>query len=689
MKIGICAIIKDCYKPYLLEWLNHHISIGVDYFFIYDNESAIPIAEIIDPSFFKNIYIKIVSGKGIQMPVYDSCIADVKAGKLPACDWLAFIDEDEFIHCENGDIKKTLQEYAGYSGVAINWRVFGSSGIINKTPRPQREKFLSYTRPEYKQNLHIKSIVNPLLVSGAAGNPHAFNYISGCCVNVDKRPVYGPFSEPVYKKIWLDHYYTRSAEEWKEKINKGRADTALHERPFSLFDEVNANCIDRVKAAEIKTLRQIHLIMPFYRQELKEKLTAAYRPMNIIWHPIMFLDEWQKFHMPKSSDDLFIEDWRKPVIIPMHSKDCKTIPGNFKRNWFIKNEEIIDDDYYLTVDDDDMYEPGVFEKIKQMDEDIIIISMQRGYRIPLNIDPARRYPTSTLFAHPDYVEIGLISAQQCFVKGKIFEAHIFDENSRTWDGEIIIHHKKSGEQIRYEPHLYALFNYYEPGRWGKSKFAFGVLVNDLMRLDMVFRQSEIDPAVPCHTIKLPETATKGLNKLLGIMEAEENEIAILCHQDMFFRQGWLGQLAQKLGELPDSWIVAGIIGKDMQGKICGRLHDTRMPLPFNTKHEYPQPASCFDECCIIVNLKKGFRFDENMPGFDLYGTLCVLQAKENGGTAWIIDAFAEHYCMRSFEWYPGKDFEDCFKWIHQRFPNADRIDTTVIGVPEEKENKVA
>ena len=90
---------------------------------------------------------------------------------------------------------------------------------------------------------------------------------------------------------------------------------------------------------------------------------------------------------------------------------------------------------------------------------------------------------------------------------------------------------------------------------------------------------------------------------------------------------------------------------------------------------------------IFVNLKKGFRFDENLSGFDLYGTMCVLQAQEMGGTAWIIDAFCEHYCMRPFTWYPDKEFEESFKWLHQRFPDAKRIDSTVLGVPRERADK--
>lgn len=221
----------------------------------------------------------------------------------------------------------------------------------------------------------------------------------------------------------------------------------------------------------------------------------------------------------------------------------------------------------------------------------------------------------------------------------------------------------------------------------QNNISFGVLVNDLVRLDMVLRQSEIYGEM--HIIKTPDTATKGLNKLLGIMEGEGADIGILTHQDMFYRQGWVDQVKEKISELPDSWIVAGIIGKDMSGRICGRVHLMNIPLHFSTSHNFPHPASCFDECCIIVNLKKGFRFDEGLKGFDLYGTLCVLQAKEMGGTAWIIDAFAEHYTTRPLSWYPDKAFEDCFKWLYQRFPNVDRIDSTVMGVPEEKENKAA
>lgn len=219
--------------------------------------------------------------------------------------------------------------------------------------------------------------------------------------------------------------------------------------------------------------------------------------------------------------------------------------------------------------------------------------------------------------------------------------------------------------------------------------SFGVLVNDFARLDMCFRQSEIEGR--SHVITHPESAAKGLNRLLQTIEDEGADVAVLAHQDMHFRQGWIPQVREQLARLPADWVVAGIIGKDLEGNVCGRLHDMRIAPVFNTTdmHKFPHPASCFDECCIIVNINSGFRFDEALDGFDLYGTMAVLQAWEKGGSAWIIDAFAEHYCMRPFSWFPDKDFQARFKWLHDRFPNAARIDSTVLGVERKKEQQAA
>jgi SAM-dependent methyltransferase len=117
------------------------------------------------------------------------------------------------------------------------------------------------------------------------------------------------------------------------------------------------------------------------------------------------------------------------------------------------------------------------------------------------------------------------------------------------------------------------------------KISFGVLVNDPLKLDAILRKSGINGDM--HFIKEPESATKGLNKLLDIMESEGADIAVLTHQDMYYRQGWVDRVTDQLKLLPKSWVVAGPIGKDMKGDICGVIRNMQVPTPYATDHQFP------------------------------------------------------------------------------------------------------
>lgn len=414
--------------------------------------------------------------------------------------------------------------------------------------------------------------------------------------------------------------------------------------------------------------------------------------MGVILHPIMFEDEFILFRDENAAYG-HLPSWIFPSMVPMDSKDCKVMmPGTFKRNWFIQHNKIIDDDYYVTVDDDDMYEPNVFDEIKKMDDDIVIISMKRGHRTPKGVVEPRNYPTDTLWARPEKVALGEISAQQSFVKGKIFKEHLHNEEFHCWDGELAVHHKESGEQIAYRPDLFALFNYYEPGRWDNApKVVFGCMINDPQRFSMVLSQSQVNS--PLMFVQNPESATKGLNILLERAENESADICCLVHQDVYLRNGWVEQLREQVKMLPDSWTCAGVVGKDYRGLICGKFHDMRIPDYWDTSdiHSFPQPACCFDEAVIIINMKKGFRFDESYPGFDLYGTQVVLKAIKEGGTAWCLGIFTEHYCTRKFSWVPDDVFIQNYKRLHDMFDDIreqHRLDSTALGLSPDAEERL-
>jgi hypothetical protein len=200
--------------------------------------------------------------------------------------------------------------------------------------------------------------------------------------------------------------------------------------------------------------------MAFSRQHLKDVLIGKYHPMNIIWHPIMFEDE--------AAEANFSEPWIQPIILPGNAPAPDfVIVGIQKLNYFIQNASIIDEDYYCIPSDDDMYEDGVFDEVKTIDEDVVVISLKRGHQIPPNTPLTRQYPSDTLLAHPDNMIIGLISGEQYFMKGRIFRALPYLRNSQSEDGTIA-EYLKANYNIHYRPDLFALFNYYEPGRWNKS-----------------------------------------------------------------------------------------------------------------------------------------------------------------------------------------------------------------------------
>jgi len=204
-------------------------------------------------------------------------------------------------------------------------------------------------------------------------------------------------------------------------------------------------------------MRNIHLFMPFSRHELWPKLLEAYRPMNVILHPLTFVDE---------ATVECSEKWVQPFVSKMKRHGAFGVPLH---NAFIKQFPLVDDDYYCQMADDDMYEPGVFDAIRKIDFPVVIISMKRGHHVPEGVSKERRYPTETLDACPENTEVQFVGGEQVFIKGSVLRTVLYDEtNPATADG-LMAEHLKTICLIHYEPDLFALFNYYEPGRWDKKE----------------------------------------------------------------------------------------------------------------------------------------------------------------------------------------------------------------------------
>lgn len=230
MTIGLCLIIKD-ENDYLDEWLNYHRKIGIDSFFIYDNQSRVPISindsdVLVIPWPNNNI--------GSQMRAYEHCCS-INTN----FDYIGFIDTDEFYESKSMDIKKDFENlvetYGEISGVGLYWRNYGQPYPYFENRVPIQEYI------NYQNNNHIKSFIDPKKILRFP-DPHR-PLISGKHIDEIGRNISSPVGVHTSDNIWIKHTWTRSLNEFKEKLNRGSGDKVVRNYNIQNFYEYNDKCI--------------------------------------------------------------------------------------------------------------------------------------------------------------------------------------------------------------------------------------------------------------------------------------------------------------------------------------------------------------------------------------------------------------------------------------------------------------
>ena len=225
-RLGIAAIVKN-EEPYIEEWVRYHHLIGVDRFYIFDNGSTDRTLAILR-CLADEYSLELIDFPGAkqQIPAYNYAIRYFKE----ECKYLAFIDADEFIVFRGDDlfgfVDNIIQSGKRIGGLAVNWRMFGSSGHETKPDGLVIENYLYHANPGGPGNDCVKNIVNPRAVY-RYNHPHY--------------PTYYPFLHSVDEngrivkewrneigetgKIQINHYFTKSKEEWIQRRSLGKADT--------------------------------------------------------------------------------------------------------------------------------------------------------------------------------------------------------------------------------------------------------------------------------------------------------------------------------------------------------------------------------------------------------------------------------------------------------------------------------
>ena len=224
-KLAITAVIRN-EAANILEWVEFHLSAGVDHIYFYDNGSTDNTCDVLKE------YVS--SGKVTITPwptaFYHATqiFAYTHSAVLHSTEveWMAFIDADEFLFPTQAlNLKDVLASLKGFSALYIPWRSFGPSGHV--TP-PKTGVIWSYTEmadldkadpgmrgelTKYKTIARLRDVtsikIHTTLTNGKT------------------------LLDP--EIIYLNHYITKSEIEFANKLENHQLEQTLKNNPWKII----------------------------------------------------------------------------------------------------------------------------------------------------------------------------------------------------------------------------------------------------------------------------------------------------------------------------------------------------------------------------------------------------------------------------------------------------------------------
>jgi glycosyltransferase involved in cell wall biosynthesis len=269
MKSAICLIVRNEARD-IAEWIAFHALAGFDAQIIFDNRSDDQTAAIIKAAgTLHDIRFQDwpESGPRSQVAAYEAACAAYRE----EFEWIAFIDSDEFLVLpEDEPVNRFLARFEAWSGVALNWAIYGADGHEDFPPALVVDSFRRRARPDFFPARHVKSIVRPHFIERCL-NPHCFalrGHVAGSYADAAGRPMqWWPapelggilpgvsFAPPDYSLARVNHYFTRSRAHWRAKLRRGYpSDVAV--RKMAEFELYNRNeIVDTTAQRGIEALR--------------------------------------------------------------------------------------------------------------------------------------------------------------------------------------------------------------------------------------------------------------------------------------------------------------------------------------------------------------------------------------------------------------------------------------------------
>ena len=220
-RLAICTRIKNEGR-FLPEFVAHHVLLGFEQVYLYDNNSIDEPAKVLAP-FLDRQLVTIVPWP--EVPAAPSCYRHFFDTFEGAAQWVGFIDADEFIvERQDGALNSLLVNFARRPALAINSRWYGSSGHLTI---PRGLVLQAFQRCSPTLDDHVKVLARPPTVLSYF-NSHNFIYRGGrLAVDAAGHAVLGGLATATAAhRVELNHYLYRSREDYLAKLSLGFADSA-------------------------------------------------------------------------------------------------------------------------------------------------------------------------------------------------------------------------------------------------------------------------------------------------------------------------------------------------------------------------------------------------------------------------------------------------------------------------------
>ena len=236
-RLCVLATLRD-EGPYLLEWIAYHRALGVEHFFLCSNDNGDGSDALLLALAHSGVVTWIEnkgSGANVQAKAYGHMLGIVPG--ILDYEWAAIIDLDEFIALRPGGFLAltgylSWQERQAVDVIALCWSVHWSNGHVRWSDQLSLARFASQS----VESRLVKSIMRPRrFTSALPHHPISTDHSEAVIVRDSagqqvqyRRGATTSFDLPSarYGEAWIDHHFSRSAEEFLWKWSRNRVSGA-------------------------------------------------------------------------------------------------------------------------------------------------------------------------------------------------------------------------------------------------------------------------------------------------------------------------------------------------------------------------------------------------------------------------------------------------------------------------------